>query len=85
MKDTTMRFRPYLKQSTVILFERTREATGLSIGKILMALLVESPTFIQLSENEDKTDEELEKIFRGLYLDCDNRHNSEKKDKYCNT
>lgn len=80
-KDTLMRFRPYLRQSTIILLERTREATGLSIGKILMTLLVESPTFIKLSENGDKSDEELEKIFMGLCLDNVSGHNTEKTEK----
>nr|BDD47920.1 hypothetical protein 9 [Campylobacterota bacterium] len=67
--DTTTRFRPYLKQSTVSLLERTRDATGLSLGKVLMTLLAESDTFVKLHENEDKPDKDLKNIFLGLYLE----------------
>lgn len=76
-KDTTIRFRPYLRESTAILLERTRDATGLSLGKVLMTLLSESDTFIKLHENKDKTDEDLKEIFiGGLDLDDEHRHTS---------
>lgn len=43
MKDNPLeRFRPYLRVDTIIMIERVREVTGLSIGHILMALLYEN-------------------------------------------
>lgn len=75
-KDPLMRFRPYLPESKITLLERTREATGLSVGKILLTLLAESDTFVKLHENKDKSEKDLKNIFMGLYLDDEHRHNS---------
>ncbi len=66
MKEKLTRIRPYFRSDTVVLLERLREVTGISLGNLLLALLVESNTFTELSKNTDATDEELEKIFRGL-------------------
>ncbi len=85
MKDPLIRFKPYLRSKEVILFERLREVTGVSIGNILMTLLVESETFVKLSENKDGTNEDLKNIFRGLCSIDDFSHNKQKKEKKCNT
>lgn len=74
-----MRFRPYIRTNDIILFERLREATGISIGKILMSLLVESETFVKLSQCTDATEQELKDIFRGLYPLDDLPYNKDKK------
>ena len=84
MKNTLVRFRPYLRTNDVILFERVREATGVSLGNILMGLLVESETFVKLSECKDATDQELNEIFIGLYSSKKCRQNKEKKEEKCN-
>lgn len=83
MSNPLIRFRPYLRSEEIILFERLREATGVSLGNILMALLVESETFVKLSKNKDATDQELNEIFIGLCLGNDFRQNKEKKEEEC--
>ncbi len=81
MKDPLIRFKPYLRSEEVILFERLREVTGISIGNILMSLLIESETFVILSEHKDSTDQELKDIFRGLYSIDNISHNKQNKEK----
>lgn len=64
MKEKNLRFEPYIKPDYVILFERTKEATGLSYGAILENILLESETFLKLYENYyEAPDKELSKIF----------------------
>ncbi|MEN4045809.1 hypothetical protein [Sulfurimonas sp. NWX367] len=77
MNDNS-RIRPYIDTRIVILLERLREIQGVSVGKILTALLYESETFKTLIENYyDATDEELKKIFLGLPFDSDKCQNKQ--------
>ena len=79
MKDNS-RIRPYIDTRIVIVLERLREIQGVSVGKILTALLYESETFKKLIENYyDATDEELKKIFLGLHFDADKCKNTKIK------
>ncbi len=64
-----IRFRPYLKDDVVILFERVKQATGLSYERILMSFLSESDTYLEIKELIDKDecdDMEIAKAFWGL-------------------
>jgi len=81
MSDNS-RIRPYIDTRIVIVLERLREVQGVSVGKILTALLYESETFKKLIENYyDATDEELKKIFLGLPFDTDKCQNTKNKQK----
>jgi len=81
MSDNS-RIRPYIDTRIVIVLERLREIQGVSVGKILTALLYESETFKKLIENYyDATDEELKKIFLGLPFDADKCQNTKNKQK----
>ncbi|WP_151899711.1 hypothetical protein [Sulfurimonas hydrogeniphila] len=77
MNDNS-RIRPYIDTRIVILLERLREIQGVSVGKILTALLYESETFKTLIENYyDATDKELKKIFLGLPFDANKCKNKQ--------
>ncbi len=72
MRHTTqnkIRFRPYLKDDVVILFERVKQATGLSYERILMSFLSESDTYLEIKElmdSDECDDMEIAKAFWGL-------------------
>ncbi len=67
MKQYLARFRPYINMESAVMFDRMRESVGISYGKILLALLIESKTYVKLMERyQDATDKELNDIFLGL-------------------
>ena len=72
MRHTTqnkIRFRPYLKDDVVMLFERVKRATGLSYERILMSFLSESDTYLEIKElmdSDECDDMEIAKAFWGL-------------------
>ncbi len=81
MADNITRFRPYVSYEIYYMFEKVREVSGVSLGKILISMLSESETFIKLMERyEDASDEELRGIYMGPQLEINSGYDKKKKD-----
>ncbi len=86
MKESVLvPFRPYLNVDIVYLFDRLSEATGLSRGRLLSAMLEESMTFKALLENEYAEDDKLRNIFICISSEKELCNNAEKKENYDDT
>ncbi|WP_456451628.1 hypothetical protein [Hydrogenimonas sp.] len=61
------RFRPYLPEDIIFVFTRTREATGLSIGRILIEILMDSKKFeaLEILTLGGSSDEEIREALMG--------------------
>ncbi len=80
MASELYRIRPYLHRDMVVLLENVSMSTGMSLGKVISGLLMESETFVELyntfdPDSEDQLEELGNIFFMGLYFQketCDN-------------
>ncbi len=82
MAGNIIKFQPYVSYEVLFMFERTREVAGMSLGKVLLALLNESPTFVKLMDlYDDGSDKEINDLLIDLQSNLKFGNNKKKKEK----